>query len=75
MSQEEFDKFVQTKELPDGFTNSDLLETSLDQVQKMYGPNGKYPNETSCLSYTALLLMAAMYSKLNDTEQEGGAPQ
>ena len=75
MSQEEFDKLIQTKEIPKGFSKSDLLETGIDQVEKMYGPNGKYPSETSCLGYIALLLMAGIYSELNDTKQEGGAPQ
>ena len=77
MSQEEFDKFVETKEIPEGFTKNDLLETAMDQVQKMYGPNGKYPSETSCMGYMALLFMAGIYSQLNETKNQnkGGALQ
>ena len=64
MSQEEFEKFVKTKEIPEGFTKRDLLETGIDQVEKMYGPNGMCPSETTCMGYMALLLMAGIYSEL-----------
>lgn len=37
MSQEEFDKLIQTKEIPKGFSKSDLLETGIDQVEKCMG--------------------------------------
>lgn len=60
MSQEEFDKFVQTKEIPEGFTKEDLLETGIDQINTAYGPNGKQPSETAHVGFLALLLMAYM---------------